>query len=152
MNERIQQLTSVWEDYKKREDESKTETIRKILADSVGFLLIECRRLTLNAYQVESRKTAIYPTGHGLDYCALKLASEAGEVAGKAAKRYRDDNGQLTETRRQQLKSELGDVLWYVAAMSHELDFSLEEVAQANLTKLQDRVANNVLKGDGDDR
>ena len=65
---------------------------------------------------------------------------------------YRDDGGQLTEERRQGLKKEIGDVLWYVAAMAYELGFTLEEVAESNVEKLTKRNVEGTISGDGDDR
>lgn len=85
-------------------------------------------------------------------YPALKLAGEAGEVAEKVGKIIRDKGGVIFEADRQALKKELGDVLWYIAALARELDFSLEDVAQANLDKLAGRVQRGTLQGSGDDR
>ena len=47
---------------------------------------------------------------------------------------------------------ELGDVLWYISALADDLGVTLEEVAQANVDKLQSRMARNKIKGDGDNR
>ena len=50
------------------------------------------------------------------------------------------------------MKKELGDVLWYVSALARDLDITLEDVANANLKKLEDRKNRNKIKGSGDDR
>jgi NTP pyrophosphatase (non-canonical NTP hydrolase) len=113
--------------------------------------------LNFSDYQLATASTAIYPdVGTGsytaLSYCTLGLAGEAGEVAGKVKKVLRDDAGSLTVEKRKQLEGELGDVLWYLARLADELGVSLEVIAQANLEKLADRSARNVLGGSGDNR
>ena len=109
--------------------------------------------LTLNEYAERAGVLAVYPNrGSNPDYPALGICGESGEVADKIKKMHRDDGGQLTDERRQGLKKETGDVLWYVAAMAYELGFTLEEVAQANIEKLTKRNVEGTISGDGDDR
>lgn len=104
-------------------------------------------------YQKKSRATAKYPAiGHGVIYPTLGLVNEAGEVAGKIKKIFRDRNGVIGEAEREALKAELGDVLWYLAQTCTELEISLDEVAESNLTKLLDRQARGKIHGDGDNR
>ena len=108
--------------------------------------------MDMNHYQSEASKTAKYPEADGLVYCVLGLASEAGEVAGKLKKAIRDEGGVLSESRKSDIISELGDVLWYCAMVALELDTTLSSVAQANLDKLFDRKDRGVIGGDGDKR
>ncbi len=109
--------------------------------------------LTFDEYQNAARTTAQYPDmGHNMYYPTLGLAGEAGEVAEKIKKLMRDDNGVLTPDRRQALKKELGDVLWYVAALCSELGLTMGEVAEHNVEKLRDRKDRNAIKGEGDNR
>ena len=104
-------------------------------------------------YQTKSRVTAKYPAiGHGVIYPTLGLTNEAGEVAGKIKKVFRDKDGHISEETREALKAELGDVLWYLAQVSTELNLSLDEIAEYNLAKLLDRQARGKIKGDGDNR
>lgn len=102
---------------------------------------------TFVEYQVEAYRTAL-PTAKNSTYMALKLASEAGEVAGKVGKMLRGD-GQLTDS---DIAKELGDVLWYVAGMATVFGLSLEQIAADNITKLQSRQERGVIKGSGDNR
>jgi len=104
-------------------------------------------------YQRESRKTwGVIPVDHPIVYPTLGLTNEAGEVAGKIKKIFRDKGGVISEADRQALKHELGDVLWYLTQICTELELSLEEVAAANLTKLFSRMERGQLHGDGDTR
>jgi NTP pyrophosphatase (non-canonical NTP hydrolase) len=109
--------------------------------------------MDFNDYQSKSRKTAKYPAiGHPVIYPALGLVNEAGEVAGKIKKVFRDKDGQINEETRQALKAELGDVLWYIAQVATELDLSMDEIAEYNITKLYDRLERGRIQGDGDNR
>jgi len=109
--------------------------------------------LDFDKYQVEARKTAIYPDlGNNLWYPALGLAGEAGEVAEKVKKVYRDHNGLLGIISLDSISKELGDVLWYVASLASELGVNLSTIAELNLNKLQDRAERDKVHGSGDNR
>src|SRR5512140_3820897 len=109
--------------------------------------------MELNEYQTKSRKTASYPAiGHPVIYPTLGLANEAGEVAGKVKKIFRDKGGVIGEAERQALKGELGDVLWYIAQVCTELGLSLNEVAEHNIEKLYSRLERGKIGGEGDNR
>lgn len=108
--------------------------------------------MTLNEYQKAIEKFAFYPGANSgnleaLSYCALGISGESGEVAEKIKKLIRDG---VFETAL--VLKELGDVLWYVARLSKELNASLEDVATMNIAKLTDRKQRDVLKGNGDER
>lgn len=106
-------------------------------------------------YQREAKRSAIYPEESAVEYVALGLASEAGELAGKVKKQIRDGrnwNGEKLEDHRQAMIAELGDVLWYAAEMAGRLNVTLSEVMQRNLDKLRDREERGVLGGSGDNR
>lgn len=109
--------------------------------------------MNFSDYQTRSRTTAQYPSiGHPVIYPVLGLANEAGEVAGKVKKIFRDKSGVIGEAEREALKAELGDVLWYIAQVCAELGLSLDEVAESNIAKLLDRQARGKIRGDGDNR
>ncbi len=109
--------------------------------------------MDFNDYQAAARQTAQYPDmGRNLYYPTLGLAGETGEVAEKIKKLMRDGEGVLTPERRDALKKELGDVLWYVAALCSELGLSMDDVARQNIDKLRDRRARGAIRGDGDNR
>ena len=105
-------------------------------------------------YQQRAWKTAFYPgkrSGFNL-YTVVGLCGEAGEVAEKAKKIFRDRNGDPTNRDVDVIGLELGDVLWYIAAIASELGLSLGEVAEVNLRKLESRRVRGKLSGEGDER
>ena len=109
--------------------------------------------MDFRAYQERSRETARYPdAGSNPTYPTLGLCGEAGEVADKVKKVLRDGGGRFGEAVCDDLKLELGVVLWYVAQLASELGLDLEEIASANLEKLASRAARNVIAGSGDRR
>jgi NTP pyrophosphatase (non-canonical NTP hydrolase) len=109
--------------------------------------------MNFSDYQQKAKNTAKYPViGHGVIYPTLGLTNEAGEVAGKIKKVFRDKDGIISDETRDALKAELGDVLWYLAQVATELNLSLDEVAEHNIAKLLDRQARGKIRGDGDNR
>jgi NTP pyrophosphatase (non-canonical NTP hydrolase) len=108
--------------------------------------------MTLDEYQEQAKTTAIPLGDKGLFYASLGLSAEAGEVANKVKKILRDDNGVLSDEKREAIASELGDVLWYAADLATELGVKLEDVAEQNLSKLKSRQERGQLQGSGDNR
>ena len=111
--------------------------------------------MTLNEYQNQALETAVF-RGRGdftgLMYCGLGLAGEAGEVTDNIKKAWRDDDGDITPMRKDAIKAELGDVLWYVAVLAADLGMTLEDVGRYNRDKLRSRQKRGVLHGEGDNR
>ena len=68
-------------------------------------------------------------------YLVLAINGEAGEVAEVVKKAWRDGK----EIDKDWLVEELGDVLWYIAVLSHELGVPLSEVMERNIKKLRER-------------
>lgn len=127
--------------------------------------------MTFDEYSRLMRPTAFYPMlGNNMVYPALAAAEEAGELAGKIKKVWRDhgimgqaeldarrggfqDNTAETLNQlRQGAIKEIGDVLWYLDAMAIELGTTLEACAQLNVEKILDRQRRGTLSGSGDNR
>ena len=108
--------------------------------------------MTLSSYQKAASGTAIYPTQHAITYPALGLAGEAGEVANKVKKLIRDGPENRPPTWREDIASEIGDVLWYIAALCRDLEIDMAEVALNNLAKLKSRKERGTIQGSGDNR
>lgn len=109
--------------------------------------------MNFKEYQELAKRTAKYPEiGASFVYPMLGLAGEAGEAANKVKKIFRDDGGVLKDERKEEIKNELGDLLWYISQLATELDMSLDDIASFNIEKLSLRLENNTIKGDGDNR
>ena len=109
--------------------------------------------MNFDQYQKESRKTAIYKDlGKSFIYPLLGLVGETGEVAEKVKKIIRDGDGSISKEEREELKWELGDVLWYLSQISVELGFDLDDIATSNIKKLKSRKVRGKLRGSGDRR
>lgn len=104
--------------------------------------------MDFSEYQRKAKQTAIYPEAFKLYYPALGLSGEVGELNNKIKKRIRDN----AELDKEDMKSELGDVLWYTAALASDLGIDLGDVANHNIAKLEKRMKDNKIHGSGDNR
>jgi NTP pyrophosphatase (non-canonical NTP hydrolase) len=114
--------------------------------------------MTFDEYQKQAISTDLFADKHpAVDSHAflaklLGLVGEAGEVAEKFKKILRDKGGTFTKEDKKEITKELGDILWYINALSCYMDVKLEDVAHANLDKVLSRKARGVTKGSGDNR
>lgn len=115
--------------------------------------------MNFNEYQKLARKTDFHTPkkekkvfGNLFAYPTFGITGEAGELADKIKKLYRDRGGKLTPEMRHDLVLELGDILWYMAKMAHVLGVSFDDVARLNIKKINSRKKRGVLTGNGDHR
>mgnify|MGYP003643841094 FL=1 len=120
--------------------------------EATQFLKEKYSMSDFNAYQRMATQTAIYPDEHRILYPALGLAGEAGEVANKVKKLIRDGPEGRPEDWREQIASEIGDVLWYCAALATDLNLTLGMIASQNEKKLSMRKKAGTIGGSGDTR
>jgi NTP pyrophosphatase (non-canonical NTP hydrolase) len=71
--------------------------------------------------------------------CIFGLAEETGEVLGIFKGRERNYAKDRARCGEDDLKSELGDVLWYLTALCELYDMSLDEIYRYNCAKLTER-------------
>lgn len=100
-----------------------------------------------DTYQQEAWKLAL-PSAKSNAYLLPGLAGEVGELLSLFAKQVRDQNGGDPIA----IRKELGDILWFVSSIAFYHGFSLQDVAGANLAKLQSRQERGVIGGSGDNR
>ena len=108
--------------------------------------------MDIGEYQKQAQAFMIYPEDKKITYPILGLVSEAGEVADKYKKIIRDKNGQMTDEDRTEMLKEIGDVLWYLAAVCTDINMPLHQAALMNIQKLNSRLSRNVIQGSGDNR
>lgn len=121
--------------------------------------------LTLNQYQKQAMTTCM-DSSKNFSYMILNLVGEIGEFASKIAKGIRKEQIEVdhmihytdeisnSEIKpfNDELKKEAGDILWQLSGLCEVMGWTLEEVAQMNLDKLQSRQKRNVIEGSGDYR
>lgn len=113
--------------------------------------------MNFKEYQEKAITTKIYDESIAIPYCVLGITGEAGEVAEKVKKYLRDEfenysQGVMRSEMKTELSKEIGDVLWYLAALSQELGLELQDIAEQNIIKLQSRKDRGLLSGSGDNR
>lgn len=105
--------------------------------------------MTFDDYQTKAATTA---TIDDPVYFTLGLTGESGEIAEKIKKVLRNHDGDFSKLDLDDIKKELGDVLWYLAMLAKNFGLSLDDVAVTNIDKLADRKARGVIKSTGDNR
>lgn len=123
--------------------------------------------MDINEYQ---KKAFTFAKFTSLDYSFDGLVEEVGEVTGKLAKAQRkwemckesvlenihhghlDVMSEREIELREDIKKELGDAFWMLAACATVLNFPLSEIAESNIEKLTDREQRGVIVGSGDNR
>ena len=106
----------------------------------------------LDLYQKVALTTAIYPREQAIIYPTLGLTGEAGEVANKVKKIIRDGSNSKDEKLVSEIKSEIGDCLWYIAVLANDFNIKLSDIASANIEKLATRKSKGTIHGSGDNR
>lgn len=99
--------------------------------------------MTLNEYQRHVMRTAATSKQHDIQMCVLGLgiAGEAGECA-DLVKKIVGHGHPFTDEVKGKLVKEIGDVLWYAAALADHIGVDLETVAELNVEKLKARYPN----------
>lgn len=122
--------------------------------------------MELNEYQERAMSTCMASCENDA-YMLLNLVAEVGEFAGKMAKHIRKGealmgNNDFFFSKRigiaqgtdylEELKKEAGDIMWQIAGLCYSMGWELEDVCQANLSKLASRKERGVIDGEGDNR
>jgi NTP pyrophosphatase (non-canonical NTP hydrolase) len=108
-------------------------------ADSTVTSTRRERAMDLNMYQERAKQTDRNPATdeRGMMIPLLGLSGEAGQLLTEYKKYLRD--GECHTLFRDKFAEELGDVLWYLADLATKFGYSLQEVAERNLKKCEQR-------------
>lgn len=110
-------------------------------------------KFLLAEYEEFMQTSKFYPVDKlSITYPALGLNGEAGEVAEKVKKCWRDNNGVFTDEINKAILKELADVLWYIWACADDMGYTLEDVILTSMKKVKERQETNTVHGSGDDR
>lgn len=108
--------------------------------------------MRMSEYQKKVLNLNICKEEYKLLHSVLGLVGEAGEIAEKFKKLYRDKHGNMDEEFKIAIAKEIGDVQWYIADLCTQLGLDLNEVARDNMRELESRRDRGVLSGSGDNR
>lgn len=89
--------------------------------------------MKMREYQQEAAKTC--PKAADINYYALKLAAECGEVIDLIAKHLH----QGKQLERSMVREEGGDVLWALSNLMRICGIDMQDVAEVNLHKIAKR-------------
>jgi NTP pyrophosphatase (non-canonical NTP hydrolase) len=105
--------------------------------------------LTFKEYQTRSQAVRLESArANSIVYPMFGLIGEVGEISEKLKKILRDGK----ELDLENMKKELGDVLWYLTALAEDFALTLEDIAYTNVNKLESRAQRGVISGSGDNR
>lgn len=107
--------------------------------------------MDITEYQEKASEYAVYANSM---YPYFGLIEEVGELYSYHARWYRKDPdySTLSEETDIAMQKEIGDILWNLTQIANDNSWCMDEIAQMNLDKLEDRKERGVLKGKGDER
>lgn len=135
--------------YKVKKLKAEQRKLDKLIKQGPAILYAKQSKESLDEYAKWTRKMWLSKNlkERDLTIMTIGLGEEAGEVLGLLKKRVRDGNLDLNN-----LKKELGDVLYYWAMLCNYFKISPTDVIATNMFKIEDRHKRGTLRGSGDDR
>jgi NTP pyrophosphatase (non-canonical NTP hydrolase) len=82
----------------------------------------------------------------------VDMMYQASIISGRSKKILRDNHGVVPEDKREVVIKALAQILSLVDLIAQHHGSSIQEVMEINVAKLKQRIFNQTLKGDGDDR
>ncbi len=133
----------------------------------------ECGELTEKLHEIAPNKEIAKELGDVLWYCAMvfhelgrdfkfelekcymtpmMLHHKTCRVAGLIKKSERDNNGVLSQEKKEELLEYFNFILSFVYNIGLQIDFTLAEICDMNIKKIASRIERGQLAGSGDNR
>ncbi len=107
--------------------------------------------MNLDYYQKRIEEFDMYPDAVKPTIYLLGAYGELGELTNHFKKIFRDHGG-IIPNKQLDYALEMGDVLWYITRFINHMGWSIDEVLNLNLEKLESRRQRGKIKGSGDER
>ena len=88
----------------------------------------------LDEYKLIQKNTELME--FDIQYMALGLGGEVGEVQNEIKKLFRDDDNKLDDNRKKRIMSELGDTMWYLTGICRRIDCTIEDILKLSIEKV----------------
>ena len=88
----------------------------------------------INKYTQFQKDTSL--KDFSLQYLTIGLLGEVGEFANEIKKLERDDNNILDNDRKNKIRLELGDTMWYIFGICNKLNIDFNDILKDNILKL----------------
>ncbi|MBM26143.1 MAG: hypothetical protein CL760_10770 [Chloroflexi bacterium] len=126
----------------KLEDGSPHEAIAKELGDILWYSAMVYHELDED-FSFRLEKTYMIPS---------KLIIYLSKISGIIKKSQRDQNGEISEEKKKELLNHMDLLLSFVHNVGSQIDYTIEEVCDMNIRKIESRKERGMLAGSGDDR
>lgn len=125
--------------------------LKKEMGDQCWYIANCCSELNVKMQDLVPRMNSVICPDKDRDLVDFMIV-QITKIAGKTKKMIRDDNGKITEDKKEAILTALAHIMAAIDKMAHNHNLDIEEIMEANLAKLLDRKNRNVLKGSGDNR
>lgn len=122
--------------------------LMKELGDQTWYIASVCFELSIPFFNLESKITTL-PISKNLPLLNI-MEESIGKIAAIAKKSIRDNNGKITEDKKNICIDHLSTILSAIHTLSFMHGFSLEDVFLSNTNKILDRKKRNKINGSGD--
>lgn len=117
---------------------SKVNQYQQFVLSTTSSSSLDYSEMVQRIFEIETRMPVNVPL---LMTASIGLSSETGEFS-EVLKKVIFQGKELTEDERYHMKRELGDIMWYLSNAASALGYTLEEIIDENVSKLEKRYPN----------